>query len=334
MSGDDGAHGLRRTLLRTLEAALPAPPERWALLPVPLHGNVGDSAILLGTLEALEALGWPPPTVMADVASFDPAGVSRRIGAGPVVLMGGGHFGDLWPAEHAVRIRALRELRDHPVVQLPQSAHFTRRGTEEETARALEGHPAVTLMIRDRPSVAHVRERLGLEGVLCPDMAFGLGPLERPRPRSDVLRLLRQDREAGPDVPGAKARAAGVDWVTDAPSWRLAAERRLRDLGLRRRALRPLADRARSGLQRGLASERLRRGTALLGSARVVISNRLHGHVLSVLLGIPHVAVDDAHGKIAGFVDSWTVDVAGVHLCATLAEAEVVAASLRTEAVG
>jgi exopolysaccharide biosynthesis predicted pyruvyltransferase EpsI len=40
-----------------------------------------------------------------------------------------------------------------------------------------------------------------------------------------------------------------------------------------------------------------------------VITDRLHGHILCALLGIPHVLVDDRYGKVGSFFSSWTSDL-------------------------
>jgi pyruvyl transferase EpsO len=54
------------------------------------------------------------------------------------------------------------------------------------------------------------------------------------------------------------------------------------------------------------ARARLRAGVRLLSRARVVVTDRLHGHVLCVLLGIPHVALDNSYGKVRSLLDTWT----------------------------
>jgi pyruvyl transferase EpsO len=36
-----------------------------------------------------------------------------------------------------------------------------------------------------------------------------------------------------------------------------------------------------------------------------VITDRLHGHILCTLLGIPHCVIDNSYGKIGGFADAW-----------------------------
>lgn len=47
-------------------------------------------------------------------------------------------------------------------------------------------------------------------------------------------------------------------------------------------------------------------GFRLLGSARLVITDRLHGHIMSTLIGTPHVLMDSKLGKNIDFHDTWT----------------------------
>jgi pyruvyl transferase EpsO len=42
-----------------------------------------------------------------------------------------------------------------------------------------------------------------------------------------------------------------------------------------------------------------------VGSAPAVVTERLHGHILCVLTGTPHVVIPDARGKIADFIETW-----------------------------
>src|SRR5262249_35179797 len=55
-----------------------------------------------------------------------------------------------------------------------------------------------------------------------------------------------------------------------------------------------------------LARERLERGCRILARGRAVITDRLHGHVLCLLLGIPHVLLDNNYRKLGRFVETWT----------------------------
>lgn len=320
---------LRGELEETVRSVLPPTPDRWGLLPVPLHGNVGDSAILLATVDLLASLGWPPPTLMSDQETFDPEEIGRRIGRGPILLMGGGNFGDLYPSEHRVREQVFASLPDNPVVQLPQSVRFESEGAVRRTAEALAGREGQTILVRDAASQRWLSEHLPqMNAVLCPDIAFGIGPMVRPEPVVDVVRLLRQDQESsiasGDGGPGREV----VDWLTDSPHRTIAAERRLREMGHHWAVLRPMTNRLREGLHLRIAALRLRRGVLTLGRGRVVITDRLHGHIMCVLLGIPHAVLNDRHGKISGFVKEWTEALPGVRLCYGLDEAEEAASDL------
>lgn len=37
-----------------------------------------------------------------------------------------------------------------------------------------------------------------------------------------------------------------------------------------------------------------------------MITDRLHGHILCLLLGLPHVLLDNTYGKLKDFYDTWT----------------------------
>lgn len=44
----------------------------------------------------------------------------------------------------------------------------------------------------------------------------------------------------------------------------------------------------------------------LLSKGSVVLTDRLHGHILSILIVKPHVIVDNSYGKISDFYQAWT----------------------------
>ena len=44
----------------------------------------------------------------------------------------------------------------------------------------------------------------------------------------------------------------------------------------------------------------------MLSQGRFAITDRLHGHILCLLMGIPHVVLNDRYGKISNFYETWT----------------------------
>jgi hypothetical protein len=55
-----------------------------------------------------------------------------------------------------------------------------------------------------------------------------------------------------------------------------------------------------------LAERWVDRGCAILARGRVVVTDRLHGHLLALLQDIPHVVLDNSYGKLRSVYDTWT----------------------------
>ncbi len=301
------------------------PGQLCALVGFPDYANVGDNAIWLGERRLLESLGARIAYV-SDERDFNPRELVQRIGPGPVFIQGGGNLGDIWPHHQSFRESVLRALPGSPVVQLSQSIHFREAASLSRAREAFSQHHSFKLLVREQRSLELARvEFPTAQPELCPDMTVVLGLLPRPRPaRYDVVTLARSDGErlagagAG-DVPGP---GPVFDWARDASLMKVL-----------RRALRPLLRHAPFSSRRAefydrLARHRLSVGLGLLGGGRVVVTDRLHGHVLSLLLGIPHVALDNSYGKLSAFLETWTGHIPLVRRAATPAEARAEALRL------
>ena len=321
-----------RTAVETLRARveqvlrpLVAPAARVALIDFPNYPNVGDSAIYLGQLACLAALGAPKPCFVCDFRTYDRAELARRIGTrGTILLTGGGSFGDLWPFAQELREDIARSFPNNPIVQLPQTIHFQRADTLHRARATLNAHAHFTLLVRDFRSQEIARNEFAVPSHLCPDMAFALGPLARTRTAErPLLWLMRTDKERLIEL--SDAHQPREDWLDEPPM----ALRELSYLlmgATRRASLSRVARPLLSGIYAPLARRRLRRGLEILSSAEVVITDRLHGHILSLLLGIPHVMLDNNYGKLSSFYTTWIRDVDDVRLAGSPAEALALAA--------
>lgn len=278
-----------------------------ALLDFPSHGNVGDSAIWLAALRLLGDLGVGPPDYVCGARTCDLQRLRERVRGGTILLTGGGNLGDLYPHHQEFRELVVESFPDVSILQLPQSIFFRSRRKLERARRVFEAHPRLTLLVRDERSLALAREEFDVRSHLCPDLAFYLGPLPRTEDLSrDCLHLLREDGEA--DISRRPVPHDAVDWVEEPRSPLRASHDALSGLG-RGIGWRPLRNALWSGVHatyRPLARQRLERGVSLLSSARTVVTDRLHGHILCLLLGIPHLVVDDRYGKVDAFRRTWT----------------------------
>ncbi len=281
----------------------------YALLDYPAYSNVGDSAIWLGALELFRRLGAGKPSYTCCVDTYDADSLRRSVGDGSIFLSGGGNFGGLYPAHQALRSRVVSDFPDHPIVQLPQTLRFEHEEARVATRDFLSSHPDFTLFVRDRQSLTLARDGLGVRTSIAPDLAFALpcSPRSDP-PEQDVVWLLRTDDETqGGRFEPTDGREP-VDWPADPRGGLFRIQRHL----TRRVAANPHRRWPARRLRRTyapVAVRRLGRGYKLLAAGRNVVTDRLHGHVLCVLLGIPHVLLDNSYGKNRAIFEAWTHDV-------------------------
>jgi exopolysaccharide biosynthesis protein PssK len=300
----------------------------FALVDFPDHANVGDSAIWVGTTAYFRVHRGREPRYVASIDSFSEAALRASVPEGPIFVHGGGNFGDLWPRHQKFREHLLGRFPEREIIQLPQSIHFDDPAGADTAARAIARHGKFRLFVRDQPSYDFAAARLDCEVSLCPDMALFIGALERGDPDVDVFYLLRTDKERAvrEDAGRAGYTFRVADWLVER---RVSVEGRklLRVLREMRRGRR---DRPalRAASYETAAQARVLRGCRLLSSGRVVITDRLHAHLLSLLLGIPHAVLDNTYGKLGRFLDVWTGGAAGVHHATSTNDAEDWAAAM------
>jgi exopolysaccharide biosynthesis predicted pyruvyltransferase EpsI len=301
---------LKARLHATLDEVVP-PGAHVALLDYPDSENVGDNAIWLGTLHWLRESGRTLAYACAH-EGYNPAELRRRLGHDGVILFsGGGNFGDLYPAHEALRLRVLRDFPDHKVVQLPETINYEEPGMAAATGRALAAHRDFTLLVRDRASIERAEGLLGIEAVLSPDMAFGLGPLRRRPPVRPVTWLARRDKERSGPLAERLLGVEPVDWLdTTANTFGFRLVRRLNTplagwAGASDVVARMGQPTVRVTYQR-LAEGRLTFGMRMISTGSVLVTDRLHAHILAVLAGIPNVLVADRYGKTRDVHSTWT----------------------------
>jgi pyruvyl transferase EpsO len=319
---------LRNVLAGVLQPLVGGAPSI-ALLDFPAHSNVGDSAIWLGCLRLLREMEMPEPCYSCDTESYDRETLARRLGRGTILFTGGGSFGDLWERHLHFRERVVADFPDNPIVQLPQSVHFRHEESLDRARAAFDRHPRLTIVARDAASLDTIRREFGASSLLAPDAAFGLGALPNGlAPHLDVLWLKRRDLEDRWMGAVPSGDAAVTDWTYEPRSAGIVLSRSLSHFYKSHPAFARLSRRVLEASYPRIARERLSRGVTLLQSARVVVTDRLHGHILALLLGIPHVILDNSYGKVHNFAREWTSESPLVHFASTPAQAASVARSL------
>ncbi len=279
-----------------------------ALLDEPVHRNIGDHLIQLGAERFFAKLG-DPIIARAHVHSYKRLALARQLRPDTVlVCAGGGHLGDLYPSHQRLREQLVADFPERRIVILPQSLYFQSADAEARMARAFGAHPDLHLFLRDRDSLQSA-EQLGLSNLhLAPDMAHALYPVATTgNAAGGVLRLLRRDEEAT----GATDARDAIDWpdlvragdtlalgLVATGSW---ISRSLGSPAAAENRLWALLDRRRSAL--------LRRAVTLLSGYERIVSSRLHGALLGLLLDKQVRLLPSLTGKSAAYYRTWLTDM-------------------------
>ena len=269
------------------------------LFDIPLSENKGDPAISVGEVYLLRRLGIKVifycncrHCMNAKLLDYVQK-LSTQYSKDELVILfqgGGNLLGHRF--NNFLRGKVLSLLKGFKIIIFSQSV-FVRNhlysGEHFEYCKTIYCcNPDLTIILRDKGSLEFVLKywNNGTNIILAPDMAFQIGSVRRfMSPSYDILWLKRGDSEA-PMYPAKTLmshRNVTVK-VADWANWTANVGSTTMESAFL------LANSALVFLQRG----------------RVVITDRLHGHILSTLLNIPHVLIDNQYKKLSSYHNTWT----------------------------
>lgn len=296
--------------------------DKYALIDFPKHSNVGDSAIWLGELIVLRQLSGRGPSYVCDYSSYSEHALRRSLPEGPIFLHGGGNFGDIWPEHQLLREKIFTAFKDRIIVQLPQTVNFNSHAAAARCRTSMDGLYHPLFLVRDDTSAKVVSDLLGFQATITPDAAIFLGSLTSGnRKPTDMLSLLRTDQESAHSgiTTSTIEEAPSEDWLVEPAKFRNQCKRAAIMRSSTR--LRLSKRHAKDLYYNYLASGRVSRGINQLSNTKVVITDRLHGVLLCLLLGVPCVALDNNYGKVHGYIRYWLSDATGIFLASTYQDA-------------
>ncbi|GGY80187.1 polysaccharide pyruvyl transferase family protein [Marinobacter zhanjiangensis] len=290
-----------------------------ALLDFPNHGNVGDAAIWLGEVNFLKEELQDVKIIHVSEKSLikreSPSFSKDTI----LLINGGGNFGDLWPSHQEHRELVIRNYPDNKVIQLPQSIYFQEEKNLRDCSVNFQQHKNFHLLVRDFQSL-RIAQSMGIKNVqLCPDMAiFSKAESLKTANIYDIVFLVRKDRESiGEKLPtnlSNDKKILVIDWLEDKKDLWHSLDRILkRHPNLRAYISQFLFER--------LARRRLERGCQILSSGKRIVTDRLHAHLISMLIGKENIVIDNKYNKIGNYRESWPTESPANSLCESYLEA-------------
>jgi pyruvyl transferase EpsO len=307
---------LKHVIKDTITSYLPHHMENICIVDPPNHTNVGDSAIFAGELDFFRQHYSSAHLWFVDFNNYNKFYDKYINGASILAFHGGGNFGDIWPNHQLFRLMIMEEFPGIPKIQFPQSISFTSGGLLERTQRAISKQKDFILFVRDYKSLEFAKKHFECDSYLCPDMAFAIRPLKRAPSSTEYFCLLRTDKEILSEKTSQITSALSErslsflidDWIGWEHSAWSTRDKFIKKLGDQHPQMTPLIKKPTLYIREKFAWARINHGIKLLSSGQFVITDRLHGHIISTLLELPHFVFDSLDGKVSAFHKAWLSD--------------------------
>ncbi len=169
----------------------------------PIHGNLGDHAIIYAIQKFLEE-----NFKNYKVIEIDSFLVKWFINIFKIVIKkddlifinGGGFMGSLWPNEEEMVRIVISSFKDNKVIVLPQTIYFSNdeigRKALEDSKKCYNANKNLVVCCREKYSYNFMKKEFpSLNIMLVPDMVLYLNVNDRKLERSNTLFCIRKDKE-------------------------------------------------------------------------------------------------------------------------------------------
>ena len=297
-------------------ALLPLIGKRCALYDVPFYKNIGDVLIWQGELSFLE----DNAIQIVDFADYHTYIYKRLPEDVTILFQGGGNTGDLYHEHTELLLKLVKDYPKNRIVVFSQTVYYKNKDLLKHDFDLMAKHGNLYFCARDYNSYDTIVPFLRDHALVLPDMAFCinlqyLSQWQKPS-TLNTLYIKRNDIEA------KSSEIEGVfDSVTDWPCF----ERKimLSNLGntiydrvyryvpiLRKAILESWKEYAYSRFRPLMIKD----GVGFISPYKQIISERLHGCILSILLGKDVTVVNNSYGKNKSFYEAWLKEFNNVKL--------------------
>ncbi|MGS0725214.1 polysaccharide pyruvyl transferase family protein [Shewanella sp. 0m-11] len=271
-----------------------------AFIDIPLYYNVGDILIYLGTEEFIKnhSINIVHRAFQKNIDH------NKLKDVDTILFQGGGNFGDLYLKHQKLRELIIKNYPNKQIVMLPETIYFKSEEAQERSAKIFRTHKDLTLYVRDNRSF-EIAKSFTNNVELMPDMAHSLHPLvdikevvRTEAPVRRILNLRRKDVES--DGGAGSLTKQEFDWIN-----MLTLSDHLLLKYFKKMQKMPI-------LKYKLAKNWRIQSDALLFTSsnyflqhELVHTDRLHGLILSVLLGRRVIMLDNSYGKNTAYYNQW-----------------------------
>lgn len=288
---------------------------RIVYLDIPLHLNVGDLLIYKGTEQFFKEREYQVLARRTDRTSLKFVQNSKNLPSDVIILLhGGGNFGDLYPHHQILREAVVQKFPNNKIVYMPQTVHFKDSEKMERSASIIRQHKNLTIFCRDTRSHKILSEKFCNNVIMCPDMAhslWGVFPVQKKDYITlDTLWMIRKDIEET-----NVGSLSGIPDVSKFKDWQdicTDKDRSYMDLLFKFERINNLLGGniiPTVSMWEKHTDKLVDRVNRYFMAHELVVTSRMHGHILCCLLSVKTKLLDNSYGKNSTYFDAWTKDV-------------------------
>ena len=168
----------------------------------PIHGNLGDQAILLGEIKFLKDNFKNIKIIEVESSLVTKCNkmLKKLIGKSLILVHGGGFLGTLWLHEEKMFRIVLRTFTNNTIIVFPQTIYFSNdmegKKILEESQSIYQTHKHLYICCREEYSYKFMKKEFPLCNVLLiPDMVLYMDKLQENNDRQNILFCIRKDKE-------------------------------------------------------------------------------------------------------------------------------------------
>ena len=172
------------------------------LFGTPIHGNIGDQAILIAEEEFLKN-NFPNHKLIcieSSIVSRFNRIIRRIVGNSTILIQGGGFLGSLWLNEEKMFRRTLEDYPNNTIIVFPQTIYFSNdadgKKQLKKSRKIYSSHHHLYICCREEYSYLFMKKEFPkCNLLLIPDMVLYLEKIKENIERKNVLFCIRRDKE-------------------------------------------------------------------------------------------------------------------------------------------
>jgi len=285
------------------------------LLDLPNYSNPGDQLIWEGE-EAIFKFLKKHIKYRSSFNYFNPKMISE---GDCIILHGGGNFGDLYVSHQKFREYIIKSFPKNKIIIMSSTIHFTNNENLKKCIKLYSNHSNLIICARDTKSFKILKENFKNNNCyLVTDSAFAIDykPIKK-KTFNKVLFISRNDSEKSRFEKKEFEFIKNLeisDWSIYNQNYKISLLRQTctvlnklvfhlyKFIGLHWDQSYDV-----NGILSKFYSKdgQIKDAIKFLSKYDLIITTRLHGHILSSMIGIPNILLDNSYGKNKNFFNSW-----------------------------